>query len=310
MVEFEVPEVDYSRYSNRQLAAVPLAVFVVAVLILGGTYALTGAPVALGTEFTGGTELRVTVDAPESEAEDVVRTAFPAEPENVRAVPASGEYLVTFGAETSANDLERSIDCAGDSEVSCPDGTSEEQRQAAGQVEIQQLSTISATFGESVQTQTLIALAIAFLGMSLLVFAMFRTFVPSIAVVISAFSDITIALAAMNVFGIELSLGTVAALLMIIGYSVDSDILLNTHILRRSGGFYESTYRAMRTGVTMTLTSLIAMAVMAVLATAFGIGLLAAIGTILVFGLAIDLLNTYLLNLSLLRWYKFEGVAR
>jgi preprotein translocase subunit SecF len=31
---------------------------------------------------------------------------------------------------------------------------------------------------------------------------------------------------------------------------------------------------------------------------------------VLVFGLTADLMNTYLLNLSLLRWYKFEGVAR
>jgi preprotein translocase subunit SecF len=146
--------------------------------------------------------------------------------------------------------------------------------------------------------------------MSVLVFLMFRTFVPSIAVVISAFSDIVIPVALMNLLGIELSLGTVAALLMIIGYSVDSDILLNNHILRRSGDFYESTYRAMRTGVTMTLTSIAAMIVMTVVATVFGISLLAAIGIVLVFGLTADLMNTYLLNLSLLRWYKFEGVAR
>jgi preprotein translocase subunit SecF len=146
--------------------------------------------------------------------------------------------------------------------------------------------------------------------MALLVFAMFRVFVPSVAVVVSAFSDIVIPLALMNLLGIKLSLGTVAALLMIIGYSVDSDILLNNHILRRSGDFYESTYRAMRTGVTMTLTSLAAMVVMTITATLFGIQLLAAIGIVLVFGLAADLMNTYMLNLSLLRWYKFEGVAR
>jgi preprotein translocase subunit SecF len=139
---------------------------------------------------------------------------------------------------------------------------------------------------------------------------MFRTFVPSVAVVISAFSDIVIPIALMNLLGIQLTLGTVAALLLLIGYSVDSDILLNNHILRRSGDFYESTHRAMRTGVTMTLTSLAAMAVMTVVATAFGIQLLASIGLILVFGLAADLMNTYMLNLSLLRWYKYEGVAR
>jgi preprotein translocase subunit SecF len=49
---------------------------------------------------------------------------------------------------------------------------------------------------------------------------------------------------------------------------------------------------------------------MTIVATAFGIGLLSSIGLILVFGLTTDLLNTYMLNMSLLRWWKFEGVNR
>jgi preprotein translocase subunit SecF len=113
----------------------------------------------------------------------------------------------------------------------------------------------------------------------------------------------------MNLLGIELTLGTVAALLMLIGYSVDSDILLNNHILRRRGGFYESAYRARRTGVTMTLTSISAMVVMTITATLFGIPLLPEIGLVLVIGLTADLMNTYLLNMSLLRYYKYEGVS-
>jgi preprotein translocase subunit SecF len=116
--------------------------------------------------------------------------------------------------------------------------------------------------------------------------------------------------ALMNVFGIKLSLGTVAALLMIIGYSVDSDVLLNNHILKRRGSFYESTYRAMRTGVTMTLTSIAAMTVMSITAFLFGIPLLPAVGAVLVFGLTADLMNTYMLNVTLLRYYKYEGVAK
>jgi preprotein translocase subunit SecF len=66
----------------------------------------------------------------------------------------------------------------------------------------------------------------------------------------------------------------------------------------------------MRTGVTMTLTSISAMAVMAVTATLFGIDIMASIGLVLVVGLAADLMNTYMLNLSLLRYYKFEGINR
>jgi len=36
---------------------------------------------------------------------------------------------------------------------------------------------------------------------------------------------------------------------------------------------------------------------------------MSAIGFVLVVGLATDLMNTYLMNLSLLRYYKLGGVA-
>jgi preprotein translocase subunit SecF len=48
---------------------------------------------------------------------------------------------------------------------------------------------------------------------------------------------------------------------------------------------------------------------MTAVATLFGIPLLPEIGIVLVFGLVTDLMNTYLMNVSLLRYYKYEGVA-
>ncbi|WP_348607438.1 protein translocase subunit SecF [Halobaculum rarum] len=298
MARFEVPQVDYTRYTNRQLVAIPLAVLAVALLVIGGAYATTGAPVDPGLDFTGGTELRVAVDAPsDAQAREDIRGAFTATPDSIQRVGGSDVYIVTFqteGSETEQSEFTQQL---------------ESEAGEAG-FDIRSIEGVGAAFGSETQQRALIGVVAAFAGMAALVFALFRTFVPSIAVVVSAFSDIVIPVALMNLLGIELTLGTVAALLMLIGYSVDSDILLNNSVLRRSGDFYESTYRAMRTGVTMTLTSIAAMAVMAIAASFFGIGLLASIGTILVFGLAADLMNTYLLNVSLLRWYKFEGVAR
>ncbi len=286
MVEFEVPEVDYTQYSNRQLAAVPLAVLGVALLVLLGWYLLTGAPVTPGIEFTGGTEVRFTT----SDSIGEVREEFSAiDVSSVQPVAGSDAYILTT-QETDTARIESIANQAG--------------------YDVTQIQGRSASFGASSQSQALMGLGIAFVGMSLLVFLMFRTFVPSIAVIASAFSDLMIPLALMNIFGIQLTLGTVAALLMLIGYSVDSDILLNNHVLRRRGGFYESAYRAMRTGVTMTLTSIAAMIVMTVVATLLAIPLLPEIGLVLTFGLTADLMNTYMLNMSLLRWYKYEGVAR
>jgi preprotein translocase subunit SecF len=289
---FEIPEVDYTDYSNRQLAAVPLAVLAVALLVILGWYAVTGAPVSPGMAFTGGTELRLVVDGDNPRAQ--IEAAFDVEPTNVQEVVGEENvWIVTFDQETAS---------AAESGLG-------EQARASG-LEVRSQQTVSPSFGGDSQTTALIGVVVAFLGMSALVFLVFRTFVPSVAVVLSAFSDIMIPVAVMNLLNIKLTLGTVAALLMLIGYSVDSDILLNNHVLRRSGDFYESVQQAMRTGVTMTLTSLSTMIVMTVVAAGFGIQLLSAIGIILTVGLTADLMNTYLLNVSLLRWYKFEGVSR
>jgi len=287
MVAFEVPEVDYTQYSNRELIAIPLAVLSVALLVLAATFALTGSPVALGIDFTGGSE--ITVETTLSQEE--VRQSFDEPVVSVQGVQGSNQYSVTFDNEADLSQIRATAEANEDMTVLSS-------------------GTTSPLFGGENQRLTLYGVLIAFGGMSLLAFALFRTFVPSIAIVISAFSDIVIPVAIMNLVGIKLSLGTVAALLMLIGYSVDSDILLNNHVLRRSGGFYESTYRAMRTGVTMTLTSISAMAVMAIAATIFGIDLMASIGIVLVLGLTADLMNTYMLNVTLLRWYKYEGISR
>jgi preprotein translocase subunit SecF len=285
MVELALPEIDYTRYSNRQLAAIPLVVLGVALAIIAARYLLTGVPVDLGIEFTGGTRIRFSTAESLAQVRDTL-SGFTTEP--IAPLGGNGYRLETQSADIGP--LTSTLEDAG--------------------YTIQSTNGFSGSFGEAAQEQALFGLVLAFLGMAALVFVLFRTFVPSVAVVISAFSDIMIPIALMNVLGIELSLGTVAALLMLIGYSVDSDILLNNHILRRRGGFYESAYRAIRTGVTMTLTSISAMIVMFLVASGLEIRLLPDIGLILVFGLTADLMNTYLLNMSLLRWYKYEGVTR
>ena len=94
---------------------------------------------------------------------------------------------------------------------------------------------IGETFGKTLQSQAVLALIFSFIGMAIVIFVSFRTFVPAVAVVLSAFADMVMTAATMNIIGIPLSLGTLAALLMLIGYSVDSDILLTNRVLKRQG---------------------------------------------------------------------------
>jgi preprotein translocase subunit SecF len=168
-------------------------------------------------------------------------------------------------------------------------------------------SFVGPTMGEDLQLQARNALIIAFIGMTVVVFIAFRTIVPGIAVILSAFSDMAIAAGFMAVTGISLELGTVAALLMVIGYSVDSDILLTTKLLKRRGNLKEKARGAMSTGITMTLTTIAAMVSLYVVSTH---PVLDSIAVVLLFALVTDLMNTWMLNTGILMWYlKRRGRA-
>jgi preprotein translocase subunit SecF len=281
MFEFKVESFNFKKYSNKQLISLPLTLLLISILILGGWYLSTGLPVNPGIEFTGGTEITLISEG----GIDPIYSTFEWPIDSIRPIATQANaYIVTFQSSTvQPGQLELVSINAG--------------------FDVLAVQSTSPSFGAESQKLALFGLAMAFTGMAIVVFFLFRKLIPSVAVVLSALGDIVIPLAIMNLLGIQLSLGTVAALLMLIGYSVDSDILLTNHILKRKGDFYESTYNAMRTGLTMTFTSLSAIVVMTIASFLFGVDLLTSIGVVLIFGLVVDLLNTYLLNFSLLRWY-------
>lgn len=162
---------------------------------------------------------------------------------------------------------------------------------------------ISPTLGESFYRQLLVTLLFAFFFMALVVFFIFRSFVPSLAVIISAFADIFMTLTFVNILGIKMSSGGIVAFIMLIGYSVDTDILLTNRILKRiEGTVNERIFGAFKTGITMTLTSLLAITFALIISISFS-SLLTQIFTILVIGLGFDLLNTWITNVSLLKWH-------
>ena len=156
---------------------------------------------------------------------------------------------------------------------------------------------------ESFYRQLIIAIIIAFIFMGLVVFIIFRTLIPSSAVILSAFADIVMTLALFNLLGMKMSTAGIVAFLMLIGYSVDTDILLTTRILkRREGNLNNRIFGAFKTGITMTLTSLLAIIFALVIVSSFSV-ILTQIFTILAIGLGFDILNTWITNVSILKWY-------
>ncbi|GAA5819051.1 MAG: protein translocase subunit SecF [Methanobrevibacter sp. CfCl-M3] len=150
------------------------------------------------------------------------------------------------------------------------------------------------------------AIAFAFIFMSITVFIIFREFVPSIAIILAAVSDIVVAVGGMSIFHINLSIASVGAILMLIGYSVDSDILLTTRLLKRKDGTVsQRALNAMKTGLTMSIAAIVAMAVLYIVTIIYipEASTLSDIAIVLIFGLLGDIIATWLMNLGIIRWY-------
>lgn len=135
-----------------------------------------------------------------------------------------------------------------------------------------------------------------------LIYTYIRNSVPAFAVMLSAFADIVMTLAVVDLVGMKISTAGIVAFLMLIGYSVDTDILLTTRLLRKKSKVNEALFGAFKTGTTMTLTSIIAITAALIAVYNFG-SVLNQIFIILLIGLGFDLFNTWITNASIIKWY-------
>jgi len=151
--------------------------------------------------------------------------------------------------------------------------------------------------------QLRIAILLSFLLMAITVFVIFRTPIRSLSVILSAFLDILFTIIVLDLFGIQVSTAGIVALLMLIGYAVDTDILVTTRVvLDREGTLNQRILGAFKTGITMTLTAMAAVAVSLIVIYNFS-DTLRQMFTIILIGLGFDLLNTWVTNTSILKWY-------
>jgi len=271
------------KYSPQQLVIIPLVFLVISLVLLAFNTAATGMPVTPGIDFSGGTAVTIiTTDTPAQ-----LQVVFAGYPLNDIGDVNNGKFL-KFGVMDDAKYK------ALTSLISqkYPDA---------------KIDQIGESFGKSLQYQAVIALIFSFIGMAIVIFISFRTFVPAVAVVLSAFADMVMTAAVMNIVGIPLTLGTTAALLMLIGYSVDSDILLTNRVLKRQGKLNDKLTGAFRTGIIMTSTTLAAATAMFIISWFGSVQILMEISAVLLIGLFADIFNTWLTNAGILKWYVLKG---
>ncbi|MFB6143705.1 MAG: hypothetical protein ABEJ98_00195 [Candidatus Nanohaloarchaea archaeon] len=284
---------DYTKYF-----VVPLAMIVVALGVLGFNYMNHPEGVfSQGLDFKGGIE--VVYSAGGNFTASGIEQAFAAEGrggvEAVRQsnVGSDGPGLVSVQVPRPVMSVEEV-----DSIVKTTGLTGERQDSRK----------LSPMISQSFRTQAPIAFVLAFTIMSLMIFVAFRDLTPSLAVIFAAAGDILIALAGMSFFRIKLTMGSVAALLMLIGYSVDTDIVLSSRVLeQRKESLRERIWSSVKTGVTMSSGGIAAFSILYIVSMQIvGPSELSNIAAVMVIGLLADMPFTYFGNAIILKEYR-EG---
>ncbi|MBW2966242.1 protein translocase subunit SecF [Candidatus Woesearchaeota archaeon] len=271
----------------KKLLIIPFLMLILAVGQILLQTAVTGDFINKGVSLKGG--LTVSIDKVWDVAalENYLNNQFPRADISVRALSSAGRQI---GIMIEAADVEA-------------DELMEAVQNKVGKLDKDKYSVevMGSSLGASFFKETFRAVIIAFLFMGIVVFLYFRIVTPSIAVILAAFSDIIVTLAIVNVIGMRISTAGIAAFLMLIGYSVDTDILLSTRVLKRkSGTVLDGILSAMKTGLTMSVTTLIAIFIALIFAQSL---ILKQIMIILLIGLLVDLPNTWIQNAGILRWH-------
>ena len=283
--KFSFKEFYDKNYKKLLLIPFLMLVFAIGQIIL--QTAVTGDFINKGVSLKGGLTVSIDRVASIAELRNYLRDQFPEADISVRELSSAGSQI---GITIEAADVEA-------------DALIEAVQNKLGKLEKDEYSieVMGSGLGASFFKETFRAVIIAFVFMGIVVFLYFRTPTPSLAVILAAFSDIVVTLAIVNIIGMKISTAGIAAFLMLIGYSVDTDILLSTRVLKRkTGTILDGILSAMKTGLTMTTTTLIAILVALIFAQSL---ILKQIMVILLIGLLVDLPNTWIQNAGILRWY-------
>lgn len=195
---------------------------------MGFNFATLGSAVNYGVDFTGGTLVQVRFEAPTTAAD--VREALGGDQSyTITAFGGDDEFTIRApieeGMETDAVSQAIAVQL---------DAASDE----VGSFEIVRTESVGAIIGEELTRQA--GLAIIFSFFATLVYIAFRfEFRFGMASIAATVHDILITLGFLAIFRVEISLPTVAAVLTIVGYSLNDTIVVFDRIrenLNKKGG--------------------------------------------------------------------------
>ena len=276
--------------NHKKLFIIPIILLLLAIILLTIQGITTGDIIQKDVSLKGGITATIYTQEPFPELKQQLKEIFPEKEFIIRT-------LKQFGSD---NNLGISIEVS-DIEQDELKTTLEQLTNLELTSDIYSIEIVGSSLGENFYKQMMIAILLAFIFMGIVVFITFRSLIPSLTVVFAAFSDLVITMAILNIFNIRLSTAGIAALLLLIGYSIDTNMLLTTRVLKdRTSSIFDSIKSSMKTGLTMSFTTIIAMSVAFFVATSL---VLKQMFLIIIIGLLIDIIITYGMNAGVLVWY-------
>jgi len=274
----------------KLLLIIPFLILILSVVQIGVQYSVTGDFVNKGISLKGGSTITVNQEFSEQEIitlEAALNEQFPLAEISIRELSSAGQQI-GIAIDSDAQDNE---------EINI---LSEAVEELAGiDAEDYTVEVMGSSLGASFFQQTKWVLLIAFILMGAVVFAYFRTPVPALAIILAAVSDLVVTLAIFNLTGMKLGTSGIAAFLMLIGYSVDTNILLSSRLLKKKeGSIIDRIYGAIKTGLTMSTTSISVVLIAFLLVKS---EVVKQIMLILLIGLLVDLVMTWIQNAGILR---------
>ena len=273
---------EYYVKEYKRLLIIPVVLFLLSGLILYATYARTGEFIKKDVSLKGGISLTINTDY-SGNLELFLSERFPDSSLIIRTIESSGKVS---GIIIEASDLEES------SLISAI------KEKIPLTSENYSLESMGSALGESFFKQMFVAVFVAFISMGLVFQFYFKNWYATFAALFSAFMDIFITIGIMNLLSIKLTAGGIAAYLMLIGYSIDTSILISTKLLKEKIKLTKALFGAMKTGLTMSAAGIVATGLSYLLTNN---STLRQIMLILIVGLFIDIITTWIGNVAFLR---------
>lgn len=275
----------------KLLMIFPLLLLILSLVQVSVQYATTGDFVNKGISLKGGSTITITktLSFPPAEVEELLQQQFPDADITVRTLSSAGK-TTGLAIDSGLQD---------DAEIDLLTNTLSEKFTL--QKEDYSVEVVGSSLGNNFFKQMLIALVFSFLLMGTMVIFYFRVFITSFMVILAAFCDIVITLAVFNLTSMKLHPAGIAAFLMLIGYSVDGEVVISSRLIKRSDGTeLQRIYGALKTGWTMTQTTLVAVIVALIFVQS---EVVKQIMLILLIGLIVDTIVTWIQNVGVLRWH-------